>query len=285
MHLLLAIVNQGIFHAHTTPQRDPVALLAWDGVLPAWDGALLAWTETCSAYRDKRTQSVLNRRLHCMGKNLEHCSPQCELSEPNWAGKRVHKRTYTNGSTIFAQGDPCTGVLYVSAGLVRLSVVSKAGKQAIFAVVTVGDFFGEGCLAGQRHRTATATAMADCTITTIPALEMRLQLESDSIFADRVFADMLDRHIRLEEALIDQLFNSTERRLARTLLLLARFAHAESLPRRIPRVSQELLAEMVGSTRTRVNFFMNKFRRLGHIEYDHDGMSIKGSLLNVVLPE
>lgn len=198
-------------------------------------------------------------------------------------GKRVAQRVYPTGSTIFAQGDPCTGVMYISTGVVRLSVVSHAGKEAIFAVLIKGHFFGEACLAGHSRHAATATAMYDCTITSINKLEMKQQLKADPAFADRVFADMLDRHMRLQEALLDQLFNSTEKRLARTLVLLSRLGYSERLGRRMPRISQELLAEMIGTTRTRVNFFMNKFRKLGFIEYDHEGLTVNHSLAGVVL--
>ena len=218
-----------------------------------------------------------------MGKDSHHGSQPFEGAEPDCTGKRVDQRAYATGATIFVQGDPCTGVLYLSTGIVRLSVVSQAGKEAIFAVLTTGQFFGEACLAGQPRRTATATAMSDCTVTTIAGQEMKQRLKTDPTFADRVFADMLDRHMRLEEDLIDQLFNSTEKRLARTLLLLARLSQSKSVARRLPRVSQELLAEMIGTTRTRVNFFMNKFRKLGLIEYDHEGLTVNHSLRGVVL--
>ena len=218
-----------------------------------------------------------------MGKDTRARSDPFEPAGTSPAGECVNQRTYRTGETIFAQGDPCMGVMYVSDGLVRLSVVSHAGKQAIFGLLTTGAFFGEACLAGQTQRMATATAMSNCTITTIQVQQMKRQLKSDPALADHFFADMVDRHIRLEEDLIDQLFNSTEKRLARTLLLLVRVAHSESAPWRMPRVSQECLAEMIGSTRPRVNFFMNKFRRLGHIQYDHQGLSIRQSLTTIVM--
>ena len=153
-------------------------------------------------------------------------------------------------------------------GAVRLSVLSHAGKEAVVAVLDVGHFFGEGCLAGQSQRMATATAMTASTILAVEKQEMVRQLHAQPAFADRFLTHMLTRNIRIEEDLIDQLFNSSEKRLARTLLLLARYGEPEASHRALPRVSQELLAEMVGTTRSRVNFFMNKFRKLGFIDYN-----------------
>jgi CRP/FNR family cyclic AMP-dependent transcriptional regulator len=203
---------------------------------------------------------------------------------PSWAGKRLERHRYLANALIFAQGDAATSVLFVERGVVRLSVVSHAGKEAIVGMLDAAHFFGEGCLAGQTRRMATATAMCDCVIISIEKDEMTRQLHTDRVFADRVFRDMLSKNIRLEEDLIDQLFNSTEKRLARTLLLLARFGEPDAPNRALPKVSQEMLAEMIGTTRTRVNFFMNKFRNLGLIEYDHhDGVRVNNSLLGVVL--
>ncbi len=174
--------------------------------------------------------------------------------------------------------------MFIEQGVVRLSVVSHAGKEAIIGMLDAGHFFGEGCLAGQARRMATATAVSDCTIVSVSKSEMTLRLQNDRGFADQIFKDMLSRNIRLEEDLIDQLFNSTEKRLARTLLLLARFGEPDAPTRPVPKVSQEMLAEMIGTTRTRVNFFMNQFRKLGLVEYDqHDGVRVNNSLLGVVL--
>jgi CRP-like cAMP-binding protein len=206
------------------------------------------------------------------------------LAAPNWADKRIERQRYPLNASIFAQGDAATSVMFVERGVVRLSVVSHAGKEAIVGMLGIGHFFGEGCLAGQTRRMATATAMCDCTIISMLKDEMIRQLQGDRAFADRVFGDMLTKNIRLEEDLIDQLFNSTEKRLARTLLLLARFGEPDAPTRAVPKVSQEMLAEMIGTTRTRVNFFMNKFRKLGLIDYDHhDGVRVNYSLLGVVL--
>ncbi len=200
----------------------------------------------------------------------------------DWADVRVQRVEYEAGTTIFAQGDPATSVMYVEHGTVRLSVLSDAGKEAVIAVLDSGHFFGEGCLVGQSYRMATASAMAVCTIIVVEKQEMVRQLHAQPAFADRFLTHMLTRNIRIEEDLVDQLFNSSEKRLARTLLLLARYGEPEASHRAVPRVSQETLAEMVGTTRSRVNFFMNKFRKLGFIEYN-GGLKINNSLLSVVL--
>ena len=200
----------------------------------------------------------------------------------DWAGVRTQRVEYGAGTTIFAQGDPATSVMYVEDGTVRLSVLSHAGKEAVIAVLDVNHFFGEGCLVGQTHRMATALAMGACTVLVVEKQEMVRQLHAQPAFADRFLTHMLTRNIRIEEDLIDQLFNSSEKRLARTLLLLARYGEPEASHRALPRVSQETLAEMVGTTRSRVNFFMNKFRKLGFIEYN-GGLKINNSLLSVVL--
>lgn len=215
---------------------------------------------------------------------LKRKSSTSSRAAPIWTGKQVDRHSYLPNALIFAQGDAATTVMCVERGAVRLSVVSHAGKEAIVGMLDAGHFFGEGCLAGQPRRMATATAMSDCTIISMSKEEMTRLLQADRVFADRVFKDMLSKNIRLEEDLIDQLFNSTEKRLARTLLLLARFGEPDAPHRALPKVSQELLAEMIGTTRTRVNFFMNKFRKLGLIEYDHlDGVRVNNSLLGVVL--
>ena len=183
---------------------------------------------------------------------------------------------------IFAQGNPATSVMYVEMGAVRLSVLSHPGKEAVVAVLDAGHFFGEGCLAGQTQRMATATAMAPSTILAVEKPDLVRQLHAQPTFADRFLTHMLTRNIRIEEDLIDQLFNSTEKRLARTLLLLARYGEPEASHRALPKVSQEVLAEMVGTTRSRVNFFMNKFRKLGFIDYN-GALKINNSLLSVML--
>ena len=200
----------------------------------------------------------------------------------DWTGVRVQRIEYDAGGRIFTQGDPASSVMYIAEGRVRLSVLSHAGKEAVIAVLDDHHFFGEGCLVGQPHRMATASAMTACTIVVVEKPEMVRQLHMLPAFADRFLTHMLTRNVRIEEDLIDQLFNSSEKRLARTLLLLARYGEPEATHRTLPRVSQETLAEMIGTTRSRVNFFMNKFRKLGFIEYN-GGLKIHNSLLSVVL--
>jgi CRP/FNR family transcriptional regulator, cyclic AMP receptor protein len=199
----------------------------------------------------------------------------------DWTGVRMQRTEYGPGAAIFTQGDPASTVLYVQTGTVRLSVLSHAGKEAVVAVIDAGHFFGEGCLAGQPERMATATAMTETSILAVEKQEMVAQLHAKPEFADRFLTHMLTRNIRIEEDLVDQLFNSSEKRLARTLLLLARYGEPEVSGLVLPRVSQETLAEMVGTTRSRVNFFMNKFRKLGFIEYN-GSLKINKSLLGVI---
>jgi CRP/FNR family transcriptional regulator, cyclic AMP receptor protein len=183
---------------------------------------------------------------------------------------------------IFSQGDPAKNVLYIQKGAVRLSVVNETGKEAVVAVLGPGDFFGEGCLAGQPLRIGSAIAVTATTVLVIEKKEMIRVLHVEHEFSDRFISYMLSRNIRIEEDLVDQLFNSSEKRLARTLLLLARYGKEDKPQRVLPKVSQEMLAEMVGTTRSRVNFFMNKFRKMGFIKYN-GGLQINTSLLSVVL--
>jgi CRP/FNR family transcriptional regulator, cyclic AMP receptor protein len=189
---------------------------------------------------------------------------------------------YSPREVVFSQGDQATHVLYVQDGGVRLSVISKTGREAVIAMLGRGDFFGEGCLAGQPFRMGTATAMAASTILIIEKEEMVRLLHGEPDLSDRFLSYVLSRNIRIEEDLVDQLFNSSEKRLARALLLLARYGKDDTPVHAIPNLSQQVLAEMVGTTRSRVNFFMNKFRKLGFIEYN-GGITIKKSLLSVVL--
>jgi CRP-like cAMP-binding protein len=191
---------------------------------------------------------------------------------------------FARGARAFAQGSPATSVFYIQSGQVKLSVVSRAGKEAVVAILGPGDFFGEGCLAGQPRRIGTATAMEPTIVLRIGKDEMMRTLHEQSALSDRFIAHMLARNIRIEEDLVDQLFNSGEKRLARTLLLLARYGEDVAPPRALPRLSQETLAEIVGTTRSRVNFFMNKFRKLGFIEYN-GGLKVNAALLSVVLHE
>ncbi|HXU21940.1 MAG TPA: Crp/Fnr family transcriptional regulator [Verrucomicrobiae bacterium] len=183
---------------------------------------------------------------------------------------------------IFSQGDRANNVLYIQKGGVRLSVVNETGKEAVVAIFGPGDFFGEGCLAGQPIRMATATAVMLTTALVIEKNEMVRVLHAEHAFSDRFISYILSRNIRVEEDLVDQLFNSSEKRLARMLLLLARYGKQDKPQRVLPKISQQMLAEMVGTTRSRVNFFMNKFRKLGFIKYN-GGLQINSSLLSVVL--
>ena len=189
---------------------------------------------------------------------------------------------YDADQVIFAQGDPCDHVFYVQAGDVKLSVSSKAGREAVVAMLRPGDFFGEGCLAGQPVRMGTATAGSPSSILLVDKQRMVRLLHAKHALSDRFIAHMLARNIRIEEDLIDQLFNSSEKRLARTLLLLARYGKPDKPVRAVPPISQATLAEMVGTTRSRVNFFMKKFQRLGFIDYKN-GLKVNNSLLTVVL--
>jgi CRP/FNR family cyclic AMP-dependent transcriptional regulator len=186
----------------------------------------------------------------------------------------------------YAQGDPATSVMYIQEGKIKLSVVNESGKEAIVAILEPGDFFGEGCLAGQSVRMGTATTLLPTIVSVIQKNEMMRAIYSDPAFTERFMSYLLSRNLRTEEDLIDQLFNTSEKRLARTLLLLT--GHGKKgLPQKVlPNISQETLAEMVGTTRSRVNIFMNKFRKLGYIEYEgglyEGGLHVNASLLNVV---
>jgi len=202
----------------------------------------------------------------------------------DWTGADPQRRDYAAKRVIFAQGDAATTVLYVEKGSVQLSVVSHTGKVAVIAVFEAGHFFGEGCLASQSRRMASAKAASPCRIVAVDKADMVRHLHAVPAFADEFLVHMLSRNIRIEEDLIDQLFNSSEKRLARTLLLLARYGEPQATHRALPRVSQETLAEMVGTTRSRINFFMNKFRRLGFIEYN-GVLKVNNALLSVVLRE
>ena len=189
---------------------------------------------------------------------------------------------YPGKTTIFAQGDSSKHVMYIQKGAVKLSVVNEVGKEAVVAMLGPGDFFGEGCLAGQKICIATATAIAPTVVLAIERDEMIRVLHAEHAFSDRFITHMLSRNIRVEEDLIDQLFNSTEKRLARTLLLLARYGKKDQPEKVLAKISQETLAEMIGTTRSRVNLFMNKFKKLGFI-HNNGGLHINSSLLSVVL--
>ena len=199
--------------------------------------------------------------------------------DPAGVAQKVTK--YPKSSVVFAQGDSAADVFYLQNGTVKLSVLSRTGKEAVVAILGEGDFFGEGCLAGQPRRMATARTLGPSTVVAIDKAEMLKRLHDEPELADRFLSHMLTRNIRIEEDLIDQLFNSSEKRLARALLLLARYGAADR-PLPLPKLSQETLAEMVGTTRSRINFFMNKFRDMGFIEYNGE-LKVHSALLTVVL--
>jgi CRP/FNR family cyclic AMP-dependent transcriptional regulator len=189
---------------------------------------------------------------------------------------------FQKGKVVFAQGDTANAIFHIQKGKVKVAVVSQNGKEAVIAILGAGDFFGEGCLAAQPMRMATATAMTDASIMRLEKATVVATLKKEPTFSDVLLSYMLTRSIRIEEDLVDQLFNSSEKRLARVLLLLANFGKDSKPETVISKISQETLAEMVGTTRSRVSFFMNKFRRLGFIKYNGT-LEVHSSLLNVVL--
>jgi CRP/FNR family cyclic AMP-dependent transcriptional regulator len=198
------------------------------------------------------------------------------------AGVSKKVRQFERADIIFSQGTPADTVMYIQEGAVKITVVSEGGKEAIITVLRPGDFFGEGCLAGQPLRMGNATATTSSTVLVIDKKEMQKVLHEQHALSDLFINFVLRRNIRVEEDLVDRLFNSTEKRLARTLLLLARYGKQDQPHNVLPKVSQETLAEMIGTTRTRVNLFMNKFRKLGFIKYN-GGVQVDSSLLSVVL--
>jgi CRP/FNR family cyclic AMP-dependent transcriptional regulator len=218
-----------------------------------------------------------------MGKRTRNFNAQEFLDSSGLSKKIVD---FGRSEVIFTQGDLCKSVMYIQHGGVKLSVLSKTGREAVVAMLGPGDFFGEGALAGQPVRIGSATAITPTSVLVIEKNQMVKVLHKQHAFSDRFISHMLSRNMRIEQDLIDQLFNSSEKRLARALLLLARYGK-QSKPRQVvPKISQETLSEMVGTTRSRVNFFMNKFKRLGFIEYNGDleaGVQINSSLLSVVL--
>ena len=190
---------------------------------------------------------------------------------------------FSKKQTVFAQGDAADAIFYIQAGKIRLTVVSKIGKEATLGILSEGQFFGEGSLAGQALRMGSATAMTECELLRIDKKAMMLALHREHTFSDLFVAYLLARNIRYEEDLVDQLFNSSEKRLARLLLLLAHFGKEGAPETVIPKLSQETLADMIGTTRSRVSFFMNRFRELGFLDYGESGLQVHSSLLNVVL--
>jgi CRP-like cAMP-binding protein len=197
-------------------------------------------------------------------------------------GKGRTNADYKKGQIVFAQGDSADSIFYIQKGKFKLTVVSKDGKEAVVAILGTGDFFGEGCLAGQRVRISGAEAMSDGSIMRLDRAGVVRVLRVEPTFSELFLHHLLTRNIRIQEDLVDQLFNSSEKRLARVLLLLANFGKEGKHEPVIPKISQETLAEIVGTTRSRVSFFMNKFRKLGFIDYK-SGLEVHSSLLNVVL--
>jgi len=214
-------------------------------------------------------------------KKSRNFDPQVFLSTID-GGRRT--ATFSKKQTIFVQGDSSDAVFYIQKGKVRLTVVSKSGKEATIGILNESDFVGEGCLSGQLLRLCTATAMTDCSVMRIEKKSMMEVLHREQTFSELFVAYLLTRNIRYEEDLVDQLFNSSEKRLARILLLLAHFGKEGVHQIPIPNISQEALAEMIGTTRSRVSFFMNRFRKLGFVDYHGgDDVRVHSSLLNVVL--
>src|ERR1700686_2881175 len=212
-------------------------------------------------------------------KKLIKFDPKTFLSTIN-GGRKIE--AFAKKQTIFVQGDSSDAVFYIKEGKVKLTVVSEVGKEATIGILNAGAFFGEGCLPGQPLRLCSATAMTDCSVMKIDKKSMNDVLHREHAFSDMFVAYLLARNIRYEEDLVDQLFNSSEKRLARVLLLLAQFGKDGKPEVAIPKISQETLAEMVGTTRSRVSFFMNRFRKLGFIRYNGE-LEVHSSLLNVVL--
>jgi CRP/FNR family transcriptional regulator, cyclic AMP receptor protein len=231
---------------------------------------------------ERRSRSAVGvKATKASGTKSAKFNPQQFLDSAGVARKML---AYRRDETIFSQGDVCEHVWYIQSGGVKLSVLSKTGKEAVVAMLGPGDFFGEGCLAGQTLRMGSATAVTPSAILRVDKEHMAQLLHKQHTMSDRFISHILMRNIRIEEDLIDQLFNSSEKRLARTLLLLARYGKQETPTRLVPQISQETLAEMVGTTRSRVNFFLNKFRKLGFIEYEAElPIKINSSLLSVVL--
>lgn len=197
-------------------------------------------------------------------------------------GKGRNLANYQKAQRIFSQGDPADAIFYIQTGKVKLTVVSTQGKEAVVAILGTNDFFGEGCLAGQPLRMASAAAMSECSIMRLEKPAVIRLLHNEPAFSELFLHYLLSRNIRIEEDLVDQLFNSSEKRLARVLLLMANFGKEGKAEPVIPKISQETLAEIVGTTRSRVSFFMNRFRTLGFIEYN-GGLKVHSSLLNIVL--
>jgi CRP-like cAMP-binding protein len=271
-------------HERTTAHTQ--LFLHFNDVQPAdlFNCAHIRGAGMCKAERMKSRKAVIAgpRKAATPGPKL--AAPFNAQAFLDSAGLSKEIVEYKRGERIFTQGDVCEHVMYIQTGGVKLSVLSKTGREAVAAMLGPGDFFGEGCLAGQPVRMGSATAITPSTILRVGKDTMVRVLHKQHEMSDRFISHMLSRNIRIEEDLIDQLFNSSEKRLARTLLLLARYGEPDKPARVVPKISQETLAEMVGTTRSRVNFFLNKFKKLGFIEYNGElPLKINSSLLSVVL--
>jgi CRP-like cAMP-binding protein len=275
--ILIAVGAGVVALAHTAPA--PFLLDALAGRRSVWQIAVRVYRPSEPSTSSAASQVVFQGILAMASEQKLTFNAQAFLDSAGIARKIVE---YRRAEVIFTQGDPGESVLYIQKGGVKLSVLSKTGREAIVAMLGPGEFFGEGCLAGQPVRMGSATAITDSAILLVDKDQMVRLLHKQHALSDRFIAHMLARNIRIEEDLIDHLFNSSEKRLARTLLLLARFGKQDSPVRAVPKISQETLAEMVGTTRARVNFFMMKFQRLGFIDYKK-GLKVNNALLAVVL--
>ena len=244
------------------------------GIAPRWPKtAILPGSIICDQ---------LLRELSTVAKNPQKQVPFDIRAFLSSAGKARSIAKFKKGQVIFSQDDPCDDVLYIQSGNAKLSIVNPQGKEAVLAIVGPGDFLGEGCIIGNPVRMATATAIAPLSAMSIQKKEMMRVLHDEQEFSGKFINYMLERNLKIEADLVDQLFNSSEKRLARALLILARYGKEGAPERMLAKISQETLAELVGTTRSRVNFFMNKFRKLGFIHYN-GGLQVHSSLLNVVL--
>ena len=235
-----------------------------------------------STHKSRQSQTpkrVTGRTAHAVPAKVVPFDPETFLSK---VGEGRSIAEYRKGQVIFAQGDKADAVFYLRKGKIKLTVVSNQGKEAVVAILGENEFFGEGCLVAQPLRMATATALTPCSILRLEKSAMVRVLHQQPTFSGRFITHLLSRNIRIEEDLVDQLFNSAEKRLARVLLLLANFGKEGKPEAVIPKINQETLAEMIGTTRSRVSFFMNKFRKLGFIHYN-DGLEVHSALLNVIL--
>src|ERR1035441_7164435 len=233
---------------------------------------------TIGGFRE-RTPALTRQRVKPKTKSKPPFDLKVFLNKAN-GGRTVAE--YRANERVFVQGETANAIFYIKKGEIKLTVLSKQGKEAVVAILRSGDFFGEGCLAGQPLRMASAVAMSECSVMKVEKAVVLRLLHEEPSFAELFMAHLLSRNIKIEEDLVDQLFNSSEKRLARVLLLLANFGKEGSPQTVIPKISQETLAEIIGTTRSRVSFFMNRFRKLGFIEYN-GCLKIHSSLLNIVL--